>query len=150
MLLVYLDICCLKRPFDEPTQDRIRLESEAVLSIVNASPERLELLHLAAQDAENDRNPLEWRADRTRQLLESWPVATVGEQPLLSRTRELIALGFKSFDALHVASAELARADVFVTCDDRLLAAAGRNEEQLRTRVVNPITLVGELEQCPR
>ncbi len=30
---IYLDVCCLNRPFDDASQDRIRLESEAVLSI---------------------------------------------------------------------------------------------------------------------
>jgi len=31
---VYLDVCCLNRPFDDQTQDRIHLESEAVLLIL--------------------------------------------------------------------------------------------------------------------
>ena len=31
---IYLDVCCLNRPFDDQTQDRIRLESEAVLLIL--------------------------------------------------------------------------------------------------------------------
>jgi len=26
---VYLDLCCLNRPFDDQTQERIRLETEA-------------------------------------------------------------------------------------------------------------------------
>jgi hypothetical protein len=34
MITVYLDACCLNRPFDDQTQDRIRLESEAVLLIL--------------------------------------------------------------------------------------------------------------------
>jgi hypothetical protein len=34
MITVYLDACCLNRPFDDQTQDRIRLESEAVLLII--------------------------------------------------------------------------------------------------------------------
>ncbi|MDX1414268.1 MAG: hypothetical protein R3293_08750, partial [Candidatus Promineifilaceae bacterium] len=28
---IYLDVCCLNRPFDDQSQDRIRLEAEAVL-----------------------------------------------------------------------------------------------------------------------
>ena len=32
---VYMDVCCLNRPFDDQTQDRIRMESEAVLMILN-------------------------------------------------------------------------------------------------------------------
>jgi hypothetical protein len=31
---VYLDVCCLNRPFDDQRQDRIRLEAEAVLLIL--------------------------------------------------------------------------------------------------------------------
>ncbi|MDF5729166.1 MAG: hypothetical protein PUP92_14365 [Rhizonema sp. PD38] len=31
---IYLDVCCLNRPFDDWTQERIRLEGEAILSIM--------------------------------------------------------------------------------------------------------------------
>ena len=31
---IYLDVCCLNRPFDDQTQDRIHLEAEAVLTIM--------------------------------------------------------------------------------------------------------------------
>ncbi len=34
MAKVYLDACCLNRPFDDQTQDRIHLEAEAVLLIL--------------------------------------------------------------------------------------------------------------------
>ncbi len=33
-MLIYLDVCCLNRPFDNQTQERIRLEAEAVLLIL--------------------------------------------------------------------------------------------------------------------
>ena len=33
---VYLDACCLNRPFDDQTQTRIRLESEAILLILSS------------------------------------------------------------------------------------------------------------------
>ena len=32
---IYLDVCCLNRPFDDQQQDRIRLEAEAVLLILS-------------------------------------------------------------------------------------------------------------------
>jgi predicted nucleic acid-binding protein len=57
----------------------------------------------------------------------------------------LIAIGFKPFDALHVASAEALNAQVLSTCDDRLLAAARRNATTLKVRVVNPIDLALEI-----
>ena len=32
---IYLDSCCYNRPFDDQTQERIHLESEAILTILN-------------------------------------------------------------------------------------------------------------------
>ncbi|UKO99081.1 hypothetical protein [Nostoc sp. UHCC 0870] len=32
--LIYLDVCCLNRPFDDQTQERILLETEAVRIIL--------------------------------------------------------------------------------------------------------------------
>ena len=31
---IYLDVCCLNRPFDDQEQDRVRLEAEAVKSVL--------------------------------------------------------------------------------------------------------------------
>ena len=31
---IYLDACCLNRPFDDQSQDRVRLEAEAILLIL--------------------------------------------------------------------------------------------------------------------
>ncbi len=31
---IYLDVCCLNRPFDDQTQDRIHLEAETILTIM--------------------------------------------------------------------------------------------------------------------
>lgn len=34
---IYLDVCCINRPFDDQTEERIRMESEAVLAILTRS-----------------------------------------------------------------------------------------------------------------
>jgi len=31
---IYLDVCCLNRPFDDQSQDRIKLEAEAIIMIL--------------------------------------------------------------------------------------------------------------------
>ncbi len=42
---IYLDNCTLQRPFDNQSQSRIRIESEAVLEIIQAIEEgKLELI----------------------------------------------------------------------------------------------------------
>jgi len=49
-------------------------------------------------------------------------------------------------DALHLSSAEEARADYFCTCDDRLLAKA-KAVRDIKTLVVSPLELIKELER---
>jgi hypothetical protein len=122
---VDLDMCCLKRPFDDQSQVRIRLESEAVLALIAAESESLRFVRSAALRLENMRNPIPWRAARVDRWLAESPWGT--DAPgLQSRVSELISLGFGNFDALHIASAEAATCDVFASCDRRLLAHAAR------------------------
>jgi predicted nucleic acid-binding protein len=142
---VYLDLCCLKRPFDDQSQPRIHLESEAVLALLGAPADRVELLRTPAHDLENDQNPLAVRAERVRQWLTDMRLVESPDEVLVARTAELMGLGFKNFDAFHLGSAEGAGADVFVTCDDRLLAAARRHAASLRIRVAAPLELAAEI-----
>ena len=145
VLRVYLDMCCLKRPFDAPTNERVRLETEAVLVIMSAPVDAISFVHALAQDLENDQNPVVARASRVRRWLQGIPLEDLVDHDLEDRTSQLVELGLRSFDALHVASSELASADVVVTCDDRFLAVGRRSSEQLRVRVIDPITLAQEL-----
>jgi hypothetical protein len=138
-------MCCLKRPFDDQSQPRIRLESEAVLALLGAGAEKVEFLRGAALDLENDQNPLPQRAARARLWLEAWPRLEAPEASLADRLQELLDLGFKNFDALHLASAEVLLAEALATCDDRFLATAQRHASLVKVRVVNPIDLAREI-----
>jgi predicted nucleic acid-binding protein len=55
-------------------------------------------------------------------------------------------LGFKEFDAYHVASAEAGACDRLVTCDDRFLKTARRNAATIKVTVTDPISLVSEVD----
>lgn len=142
---VYLDVCCLKRPFDDQTQPRIHLESEAVLALLGAPPEKVEFLRGPAQDLENDQNPLEQRAAKVRQWLNTLPLPDLPDSALKTRTDELIVMGFKNFDAFHLSCAELGGAEVLCTCDDRFLATSARHAAILKVRVVSPVDLAQEV-----
>ena len=142
----YLDICALKRPFDDQTQPRIRLEANAVLELLAAPPERVTFVQSPAHAVENARNPFPWRAERVAAWLESATTRSDAKaEDLVQRTAELMMLGFRNFDALHIACAELASADVFATTDDRLLGLSGRHAGLLRVRVVDVVTLTREV-----
>ena len=53
-------------------------------------------------------------------------------------------LGFKPLDALHIACAETAGADVLLTTDDRLLRRAERQAGDLDVAVANPLRWLEE------
>lgn len=40
-MVIYLDVCCLKRPFDDQAQPRIRIETEAVLGLLALDASRV-------------------------------------------------------------------------------------------------------------
>ena len=64
------------------------------------------------------------------------------------RGQELEALGFKWFDALHLACAESSQADVFLTTDDRLIRTSNRVRALLQIRVENPYTWLQEIRNA--
>ena len=61
------------------------------------------------------------------------------------RGKQLEALGFKEYDALHIACAETGKADIFLTTDDAVIKRANRLRSQLHVRVENPDTWVREI-----
>jgi hypothetical protein len=142
---VYLDLCCLKRPFDDQSQPRIHAESEAVLALITWGLSKIEFLQTPALHLENEQNPVFHRANYVRDWLRRQTEFTAPEDDLIERTKVLMGLGLKNFDALHVASAELASADAFVTCDDRILSLARRHPGELRVDVKDPLSLAKEV-----
>jgi len=143
-MLVYLDMCCINRPFDDQSQPRIRLESEAVLGLLAAESDSLRFVRSMALWLENEQNPLPTRAARVRRWLDT-PQPGVAASAVVSRTSDLMKLGFKNFDALHVASAEAASADVLATCDDRLIAAARKAGPSIKVRILGVVELAAEV-----
>lgn len=137
---VYLDVCCLNRPFDDQTQDRIRLEAEAVLLILrHLESGDWHFIGSEAIELEINRTPDHERQRRVR-LLAAHIYETVQLGALeISRARELEQIGFHALDALHIACAEAGSADVFLTTDDQLLRLAGRAAQQVHVLVANPL-----------
>lgn len=139
MRTIYLDLCCLNRPFDDQHQPRVRLESEAVLGIMQlARLGELALIGSEVLDLESSQNP---DTDRRRKVEAFLSAATskvsVGEGER-QRGRDLESLGFQAFDALHIACAESAGAEVLLTTDDRFRKQAVRRQNKLALRVENP------------
>ena len=144
---IYLDLCCLKRPFDAQDQPLVRLQTEAVLSILALPGERAELIRAPAQALENSFNLVQARREAVDLWLTPVTAPPFSDEVMAARLESLLAMGFKSFDAFHLASAELFGADVLLTVDLPLLKLAARLSAQLRVRVVDPVRFLEEAAQ---
>jgi hypothetical protein len=113
--------------------------------LLSAPGEKVDLVRGPALDLENEQNPLPHRPAKVGRWLQGLALLDAPDALLQARTAELIGLGFKNFDAFHLAGAELGGAEVFGTCDDRLLAAAVRHAAIRKVRVVNPIELAQKI-----
>ena len=140
---IYLDNCCLNRPFDDQSHVGIRLESEAKLCIQEQiRTGRLEIVWSYMLDFENAANPFEERQSAIRDW-KSLAVADIVETPALLQTaRRMLATGLKPKDALHLACAIAAACDYFVTTDHGILK---RVRDVPNIVIASPITLVQEL-----
>ena len=143
---IYLDVCCLNRPFDDQRQDRIRLEAEAVLLIMGrCEAGAWQWLSSAVVEEEVNHTPSSERRSRVRQMLSGAHGTVALTDVAISRAQELKALGFRTYDALHLACAEQATVDIFLTTDDRVLRIATRHPTQLQVRVANPLVWLLEV-----
>lgn len=145
-MLIYLDVCCLNRPFDDQTQERIRLEAEAVLLILDRCQSgKWRLLGSEAVDFEISLIPDEERREKVRLLTALAESKVTVTDQIERRAMELERLEFKTFDALHIACAEEGNADVLLTADDRFLHKAARQANILKVTVENPISWLMEV-----
>lgn len=119
---VYLDLCCFNRPYDDQGQNRIRLETEAKLVLQQKVRDgQCELVWSAVLDFENSKSPFPEHSKAIAAWRELAAVSVRVNNPVLEQARLLQVLGLGEFDALHVACAILAEADLFVSTDDRLV-----------------------------
>lgn len=147
-LVIYADVCCLNRPFDDQRQTRIRLEAEAVLLILSRCEGRAwQLLGSEAIDLEISQIPDPERREKVLVLAALATSHVTVSAGVERRAAELEAHGFKAYDALHLACAEEGRAEIFLTTDDRLLKRASRSARLIKVRVANPILWLLEVDR---
>ncbi len=55
---IYMDVCCYNRPFDDQTQDKIRIESDAILAVLSKCiSDQWKLLSSEVIDIEIEKTP---------------------------------------------------------------------------------------------
>ena len=143
--IIYLDICCYNRPFDDQMQERIHLESEAVLTILKMGQMK-KVIIVGSEILELEMNRM-MDANKKQRVLDLYNVADMRipyTDKIRKRSADIMSVSnIRTFDSLHIASAEEANADVLLTTDDRLEKIA--EKLALKTRVLNPLRFAWEV-----
>lgn len=140
---LYLDNCCFNRPFDDQSQLRILLESEAKLRIQeNIRSGTIDLVWSYVRDYENIQNPfrerreqiINWRTYANEDIEESKEVLNIASM--------MMKQGIKKLDSLHIACAIKANTDYFLTTDDGIIKKAKHIKN---IQIVDPIGFIKEV-----
>lgn len=139
-MLIYLDTCCLNRPYDDQSQPRIQLEAGAVLAILHRVTScEVQLANSSVLQFEIHRIADQTRRNGTLHFL-SYSSSFQSLTPAIEqRGIELNQLGFKHIDSLHLAAAEALKVDAMLTTDDQFLRRAVQHSTHLTISVLNPV-----------
>ena len=141
---LYLDLCVFNRPFDYQGQERVAFETSAFIYLL----EKLEksehsLVISETLFYENSKNPNEERRTRVASYFELSKELIALDNQVVGRAKFLRDLGFSDFDALHISSAEKAKVDYFITCDDEIVRIYGKHRNYINVKVINLIEFIG-------
>lgn len=146
---IYLDNCCFNRPYDDLRDDMVRMEAEAVIAIIaKCESGEWELCgsDVLLDEIDNATNLVK----KQKVLLLFQAVARYMDldDGIVNRAKEVEHSWVKPYDALHLASAEAANADVFLATDRKLITAAKR--AGIQVKVENPLIWLTEVlyDEC--
>lgn len=146
IIKIYLDNCCYNRPYDDQTQIRIYLETEAKLYIQGlVKNSDLALVTSYMLEYENGLNRFKHKKQAISEFMDmngSYYVGVESAAEAKRLARHIMDTGIKSADALHVACALLAESDYLITTDDRLLKYQSED-----IQIVTPGEFVRRLEE---
>ena len=142
---IYLDNCCYNRPFDDQSQERIYLESEAILSILKRGEyHQFKILGSPILQLEMNQMRDEDKKQKVRNLYRIIHEEIPYTKEVKARSSEIMELSkIRSFDSLHIALTESVNADILLITDDKLEKVASHLD--LKVRVLNPLKFVLEV-----
>ena len=120
---LYLDNCCYNRPFDDQSNMRNRLETDAKLHIQSQIRSgKHALIWSYILEYENGFNPYEDRRSNTLKWKNTATEHCAESEDIVNRAIRLQLQGIRAKDALHISCAIELGADYLITTDDKLLS----------------------------
>ena len=141
MKKLYLDMNIYNRPFDDQSQVRIKLETIAINAILKTIKSgRFTLLWSFMVEFENSLNPYDDVRIEIEMVLKLASEYVNMSDNILEAAKEMESVGIKPRDAVHLACAIKAKADWFLTCDDKLIKKARFIKDDII--ITNPVDFV--------
>ncbi len=136
---IYMDVCCLCRPFDDQLVPRIRYESETIIAILNRCERDWDLVWSFAITYEIAKI-LDYQKKHYVTSFAAKTKTTVSvDENIKERAAVFMGWGIKALDALHIACAERAGAAVLLTTDDTLVNIMSHHSDTVSIQIVNPV-----------
>jgi len=122
-MTLYLDNSFLNRPFDDPEIKMNRLETEVLFLITDlAEKGEVKLMNSSTIEYENSLNPFPERKAFVDKIIAQAKTYQNLNQEIEKKARRLVQeMKLSSIDALHLATAEFSKVDLFITCDYNLV-----------------------------
>jgi len=144
--LIYLDYNCFQRGFDDPQQVRIQLEAIACQEIfTRAEGNQVRLVWSFMHEDETVLCPFPERKYEVFRLAALCQVRVGPEEEIRDLAKSFLERAkLSAKDAIHLACASCAGADVFLTCDDILVRRI--KLLNLDLAVINPVDYIRQEE----
>lgn len=144
---IYMDVCCLSRPFDDLSQPRVASEARAVENIFDRCENgEWTLAYSAVAEFELAKIREQSKRDAIIDLYHSIAggARLTITPPVTLRAAEFIKAGIGKMDSYHLSVAELSGQDIFLTTDDAFIKAA--KNVTIAISVANPAVWIMEKE----
>ena len=142
---IYMDVCCLNRPFDNQSQDKVRFETEAIITMLKrcGADKDWKLVGSDIISLEISKNKDHIKKQKSLLLHNAASERIIYNEEIKSRAADFRKANVKLFDSLHLAAAEYANVDVLLTTDTQFIKAAARTDAKIR--IENPLNYYMEV-----
>jgi predicted nucleic acid-binding protein len=137
---LYFDSCCYNRPYDDQSQERIHLEGEAILAIINKREQNNnEIIGSLAVNVEIEQIENIEKQEKIKNFYEQIVDGKIGyNTDIFRRVKELSEQSnIRTLDRFHLSFAEYAGVDILLTTDDKFEKACSKLN--LKVKVMNPL-----------
>jgi len=137
-MLIYMDCCCLNRPSDDQTNDKIRIETDVIIAIlIKCFYGSWQLIGSDIIEYEIMKTPDLYKRNKALDLYNIKKRNISINDIIIKRAGEIQKHRIKPIDSLHFASAEYGNANVLLTVDKDFIHNASHIKSSLT--VINPI-----------